>query len=454
MLKGENWKVKKRLVILILLVIAVVKMSAQEVSTFFPRKFLLEHFTSANCNQCPLGMKRVAEFLDQQTTPYIWVSHHAVYGTDEYTIPESNTIAVNHFGMYNVPTVVINRTEQDGVLLKDARQIGSLAVKDDTVAEASVVIEHHFDEHTRRLDITVTGQVANAGRTAYLLTILLKENRLVGKQADGDTSYEKTGWIEYMHPCVVRALVTAALGDTITVENQAYSYSTSYVVDKTWKEENCCIVAYLTPLEKQPIINAEQVPLIAGTEGGEQYGPYGITDRKGPKDNISFDQIQLVRKGESQLELMLTSSKTIQTYVGTDRKICKQLGYVYVNTHASILEPGTYSIVEGDEPGTITAGYRVDEEETFGGSRLLYAVSADLKNGIVTPIHMWRMSSGEMTIDVDGNISYHVYSGNASNEIISINSEGEMKMIPELESFLGNIDLNEEIEKNDSEWTN
>ena len=86
---------------------------------------------------------------------------------------------------------------------------------------------------------------------------------------------------------------------------------------------------------------------------------------------------------------------------------------MYVNTAASVLEPGTYSIYEGEQEGTITAGYRVDEEERLGGSRLLYAVSADLKNGIVTPIHGWRMNSGEMTLDTNGNISlnFTTYNG-------------------------------------------
>ena len=400
----------KRILIYSLLVLAM-GMSAQEVPTFFPRKFLLEHFTSANCNQCPLGMKRVAEFLDKQTIPYIWVSHHAVFGTDEYTIPASNAIAMNHFGMYNVPTVVINRTEQDGVLLKDARQIGSLAVKDDTVAEASVVIEHKFSALTRKLTVTVSGQVANKDRAEYLLTILIKENRLVGKQADAYTSYKKIGWIEYMHPRVVRGVVTATLGDTVKVVNQAYSYSTSYSVSREWVADNCCVVAYLTPLEKSPVINAEQVPLVAGTEGGEQYGPYGITDKQGPSSSVSFDNVKLVKRGERQLELMMTSSKTMQTYAG----ICKQVGYVCVNTMDDVLQAGTYPIVEGDGLGTITAGYRVDEEETFSGSRLVYAVSADLKNGIVTPIHMWRMSSGEMTIDDAGNISLNFMTYNGAS---------------------------------------
>jgi len=410
MLKGENWKVKKRLVILILLVIAVVKMSAQEVPTFFPRKFLLEHFTSANCNQCPMGMKYIVEYLDKQTTPYIWVSHHAVYGTDEYTIPASNAIAMNYLGMNTVPSVVFNRSEQDGLLVIGAWSIENLVVKDDSVAEASVVIEHQFDEGSRRLDVTVSGQVANTDRKEYLLSILIKENGLVGRQEDAYCSWKGAKWKEYMHPRVVRDMVTATFGDTVRVENQAYSYTTSYVVDDEWVAENCCVVVYLTPLEKSPVINAEQVALVAGTEGGEQYGPYGITEGKGPNTSISFDSVRVTRLGNGQLEMMLISSKTIKTsYFG----ICKQVGYVCVNTEDSVLQPGVYAIEEGTADGTITAGYRVDEEETLGGSRLLYAVSADLKNGIVTPIHMWRMNTGEMTIGADGNISlnFTTYNG-------------------------------------------
>lgn len=385
-------------------------MSAQEVPTFFPRKFLLEHFTSANCNQCPMGMKYIVEYLDKQTTPYIWVSHHAVYGTDEYTIPASNAIAMNYLGMNTVPSVVFNRSKQDGLMVIGAWTIENLVVKDDTVAEASVVIEHQFDVTTRRLDVTVSGQVANTDRKAYLLSILIKENGLVGRQEDAYCSWKGAKWQEYMHPRVVRDFVTATFGDTVRVENQAYSYTMSYIIDEEWVAENCCVVAYLTPLEKSPVINAEQVALVAGTEGGEQYGPYGITEGKGPNTSISFDSVRVTRLGNGQLEMMLISSKTIKTsYFG----ICKQVGYVCVNTEDSVLQARVYPIVEGNADGTITAGYRVDEEETLGGSRLFYAVSADLKNGIVTPIHMWRMSSGEMWVDEAGNISlnFTTYNG-------------------------------------------
>ena len=397
--------------IIILLLLAGLKMSA-ETPTFFPRKFLLEHFTSANCNQCPMGMKYSVEYLDKQSTPYIWVSHHAVYGTDEYTIPASNAIAMNYLGMNQVPRVVFNRTEQDGLMVIDAWDIEKLVVKDDTLAEASVVIEHQFDAATRRLDVTVSGQVANPDRKEYLLSILIKENGLVGRQEDAYSSWKGAKWQEYMHPRVVRDMVTATFGDTVKVKNQAYSYTTSYVIDDEWVAENCCVVAYLTPLEKSPVINAEQVPLVAGSKGGEQYGPYGITEGQGPNASISFDSVRVTRLGNGQLEMMMTSSKTIKTnYFG----ICKQVGYVYVNTMDSVLQAGVYPIEEGDAEGTITAGYRVDEKETLGGSRLLYAVSDDLKNGIVTPIHMWRMSKGEMVLDEAGKISLNFTTYNGTN---------------------------------------
>lgn len=371
-----------------------------ETPTFFPRKFLMEHFTSENCNECPKGMIAIKDFLALQSTPYIWVSHHAIYGTDEYTIPEGNKIAQT-FSIYSVPTVMLNRTNQPDNIAIGTSKLENLNVIGDTLAEASVVINHTFNAATRKLDITVSGQVANKDVEQYLLSILIKENRLVGLQADSYSSYKYATWQEYMHSRVVRGFVTATFGDTVKITNQTYTYSTSYTVDRDWVAENCCVVAYLTPLDKRPIINAEQVPLVAGTAGGEQYEPYGITEGKGPNASITFDSVRVKKIANNLLEFTFSSTKTMKTYAG----ICKQVGLVYVNSKADILPAGTYPIQEGTEWGTITAGYRIDEEETFGGSRLVYALSEDLQNGNIVPIHTWRMNTGEMLLDEEGNIS-------------------------------------------------
>lgn len=144
----------------------------------------------------------------------------------------------------------------------------------DSVAEASVVIDHSYNSETRQLDATISGLVANTEIENYLLTVLIKENRLVGKQADSQTSWKAAPWLEYMHTRVARKFLTAALGDEVKVENQAFSKTFSITIDKAWVAENCCIVAYITPLSPQrPVINAEQTPLIKGTTGGELYMP-------------------------------------------------------------------------------------------------------------------------------------------------------------------------------------
>ena len=52
--------------------------------------------------------------------------------------------------------------------------------------------------------------------------------------------------------------------------------------------------------------------------------------------------------------------------------------------------------------------------------------------------------------NAEGNVTYHVYCGGASNEIISIDSEGKVDIKnPELEKYLGEIDLEQLIEENE-----
>lgn len=53
--------------------------------------------------------------------------------------------------------------------------------------------------------------------------------------------------------------------------------------------------------------------------------------------------------------------------------------------------------------------------------------------------------------DVDGNISYHVYCGDSSREIMSISHEGQINIIPELQEYLSNVDLEEMMIENEKD---
>ena len=57
--------------------------------------------------------------------------------------------------------------------------------------------------------------------------------------------------------------------------------------------------------------------------------------------------------------------------------------------------------------------------------------------------------------DVDGNTTYHIYSGNSFNEILSIDAKGNINIDnPELKKFLSDIDFEKIIKENDNELGN
>ena len=412
----------KKIFTIVVLLCATLVASAQEVPSSFPRKYLIEHFTGDKCGNCPYGMYSIMEYRDYLTnTPCIWVSHHEGYNTDEYTIPESAKIA-STCGVNGAPNMAMNRTKMMGTtiafhpayLVEDG-MAETIANKCDTVAEASVVIDHTFNAETRELSVTVSGQVANTATTAYLLSVLIKENGLIGTQADNFWSWQYVNWKEFMHPCVVRDLLTVSqLGDTVKVENQAYSKTFTYTVSEKWVAENCCVVAYITPLNKKPIINAEETPLVAGTTGGAEYLPFGITEGKEPTNatKLKFDALELNKVTDNKLEVKLVASSSTRSEQYGPLKMVVHLEF---NTPGSIIPADTLEFVAGDELNTFSAGTVDLAEQTFGGSRLQYYMAADLE----TLCHTWRIKSGTFQREATGGFSVNGKLDNGKNFAIT-----------------------------------
>ena len=395
----------KKIFTVLVLLCATLVASAQEVPSSFPRKYLFEHFTGEGCGYCPYGMYSIVEYRDYlTTTPCIWVSHHTY--TDELTISKSTKIAaVSGVEVGNAPLISMNRTKvmgttiafHPGYLVEDG-MAEAIASKCDTVAEASVVIDHTYNAETRELNVTVSGQVANTAVTEYLLTVLIKENGLIGKQADYYWSWKTAGYKEFMHPCVIRDLLTVSqLGDTVKIENQAYSKTFTYTVSEKWVAENCNVVAYITPLSKKPVINAEETPLVAGTTGGTEYKPFGITENKEPTNatKLKFDALELKKVADDKLaiELVATSS-TRSDFYGP----LKLVAYLEFNTTNTTIPTDTLDFVEGNQINTFSAGTVDLVNQSFAGSHLAYYLAADMEQ----MCHIWRIKSGRFLMDKNG----------------------------------------------------
>ena len=394
----------KKIFTVLVLLCATLAASAQEVPSSFPRKYLIEHFTGDQCGYCPYGMYSIVEYTQQTSTPCIWVSHHYGYNQDEYTISESSKIA-STCGVSGAPNMAINRTKvmgtaiafHPGYLVEDG-MAETIANKCATTAEASVVINHTYNAETRELNVTVSGQVANTTTTEYLLTVLIKENGLIGKQADYYWSWKTSGYKEFMHPCVVRDVLNASpYGDTVKVENQAYSKTLTYTIPEKWVAENCNVVAYITPLAKKPIINAEETPVVAGTTGGAEYQPFGITENQAPTNasKLSFDALELNKVADDKLAIeLLASNSTRSDFYGP----MKLAVYLEFNTTEDVLPVDTLEFADGNELNTFSTGTVDLKEQTWNGSRMAYYLAADMEQ----LCHIWRIKSGKLLVYPDG----------------------------------------------------
>ena len=411
----------KKIYLVLVLLCATLVASAQEVPTSFPRKYLIEHFTGDQCGYCPEGMYSIVDYTQKTSTPCIWVSHHYGYNTDEYTISESAKIA-SACEAKGAPQMSINRTKVMGAAiafhpgyLPEAGMAEAIASKCDTVAEASVVIDHTYHAETRELNVTVSGQVANTTTTTYLLTVLIKENGLIGKQADYYWSWKTAGYKEFLHPCVARDLLSSTqLGDTVKVENQAYSKTYTYSVPEKWVAENCQVVAYITPLNKKPVINAEETPLVTGTTGGKEYLPFAITESKEPTNatKLSFDALELNKVADDKLAVELVAkSSTRSDFYGP----LKLSVYLEFNTTGNIIPADKLDFVDGNEPNTFSTGTVDLVEQSFGGSHMAYYLAADMEQ----LCHIWRIKSGTFQREATGGFSVNGKLDNGKNFAIT-----------------------------------
>ena len=406
----------KKILTVLVLFCATIVVSAQEVPSSFPRKFLIEHFTGDQCGYCPYGMYSIVEHIEKSSTPYVWVSHHYGYNKDEYFISESEKIAKfiyphdNKNTSFGAPNMALNRTKiygstiqfQPGYLVEEGFD-EIIKSKLDTTAEASVVINHTYNAETRELNVTVSGQVANTTTTEYLLTVLIKENGLIGKQADYYWSWKTSGWKEFLHPCVIRGFVSQHFGDSVFVENQAYSKTYTYSLNKNWIPENCFVVAYITSLDKKPIINAEETPLVAGTTGGAEYKPFAITELKEPNNagKLKFDSFTLSKPSEDKLELQLIASTTTRSESDTYSTV-RMVATLEFNTNGNTIPTDTLDFVAGDKPNTFTAGHVDIVTHEFGGSRLEYIANESITTDNWISLHIWRIMSGRFLMNKDG----------------------------------------------------
>lgn len=240
----------------------------------FPRKILLEQFTTEKCVNCPYGDAVLDKCMEDRNN-VVWVAHHVGFDTDKFTVTESNAylsfFGPEYPGGY-APAAMIDRTR----MFTDSYPVfgigfstpsGGAAVVNPYFDLASAIpafvnlnIAGEYDPATNKLKVKVTGQKSgdlDELADNPLITVFLTEDNLAGNQ---------TGAGKVIHDYVLRKVMSNKAGDALTWDGNNYSYEVEGTLKTSWKFNDMKIIAFIhdwnkSDYNKAKVYNTEAIAL-------------------------------------------------------------------------------------------------------------------------------------------------------------------------------------------------
>lgn len=200
------------------------------------KKVLFEEFTGMECAYCGEAKEHLATVLAPVQGKYVQINHHTYKGAayDYYAVGRSIEYMQYFSDKNSAPTCMIDRKYFNGVGIvfdllgyDEGKTIEDITKND---CFTSIDIQSEYNEDTRMLDITVTGnkllaldkKLENVG-----LHVVLIENGQVNWQNSGSGVLK-----DYVHDNIVRIFVTDAIGDFIGNEQGKFEKKYSVEIPK------------------------------------------------------------------------------------------------------------------------------------------------------------------------------------------------------------------------------
>lgn len=226
------------------------------------QKLLLEQFTSQYCTWCPLGGKFLKALCDLRKD-MAWVAIHGnMQQKDKFNNRQCDSIMA-YIKPSGFPTASYNRLfiselldAQDAAdniayvcaykeqyINQAAEQISGLLNRyTSSPVLAPININSNYDETSRKLDITISGQGVNGAGEAladYGIYVYLTE--------DGLKAYQTNGGSNFIHNNTFRVALGTVKGNTISWNGDAYENNFSYTVPAEYVTKNMHVVAFIAP---------------------------------------------------------------------------------------------------------------------------------------------------------------------------------------------------------------
>ncbi|MBR4886638.1 MAG: Omp28-related outer membrane protein [Muribaculaceae bacterium] len=230
--------------------------------TAFPRKVLLEQFTTELCTFCPAAGERIATALDGEnySDKVVWVCHHVGYGVDWLTIEESKDYTFFYGDMKNqsAPAIMLNRrynpnASKDGFPIQQVGRVEDIEdVLDYELADPGFVsVDVKMSHDGTNLYVTVEGE-----KLALLddfcdlprLSVFVIESNI-------ETRYQIGAGEDFLHENALRQVLSDRWGDIIAWNGNQYKMTYNVPLDETWVTENLQVVAFVHNHDAEDIFN-------------------------------------------------------------------------------------------------------------------------------------------------------------------------------------------------------
>lgn len=194
---------------------------------------LIEEFTSQSCPNCPDGIANLRDAIEGMQHPdkVAWVAHHSGFKNDIFTLNAGNTVA-SKLGVNFAPACIIDRMAVDygqGVSeLAWHPGYATSALLDELAsipANATIAMNVSLQDSTLIVDVNGMSYPNDC-----YITVLVCQNGIVASQSSGGSNF--------VHNEVVRAFLTAAEGDKLTLDgDKNYTAHFEYPIPATIKGE-------------------------------------------------------------------------------------------------------------------------------------------------------------------------------------------------------------------------
>jgi len=245
----------------------------QDSTVIVKQKILLEDYTGHTCPNCPTAAKLAENMQELYGDRIIVISVHAGYFAEPSGAPFNKDLRCTtgneldvFFGISNIgnPNGMINRElyNSSRIISPDDWLSAFSILHEQNQPSVSIKIQNTYNTDTRLLQTNINTEFLTGLSGTYNIAVYILEDSIVSPQKNNNSTIGSVPTInDYVHRNVLRGDLNGTFGDTIAIGNISSGSinvkNYSKVLNASWAEKNCFVLAYIYEANSFSIIQSE-----------------------------------------------------------------------------------------------------------------------------------------------------------------------------------------------------